>query len=197
MSKGILVVISGPSGTGKGTICGRILSEMDNIGFSTSMTTRQPRDGEVDGKDYYFVTKDQFEAAIENDEFLEHANVFGNYYGTLKAEVASKLDEGKDILLDIDVQGALNVMKAFPDQLFIFILPPSMEELRKRITGRGTDSDEEIERRLSQAESEMSMADEYDYQIVNDDLETAVKDVKKIIIERKEEQYHDVISSDR
>ena len=186
MSKGILVVISGPSGTGKGTICTRILDEMDNMEFSTSMTTRQPRDGETDGKDYFFVTKDQFEAAIDNDEFLEYAQVFGNYYGTPKQAVASKLEEGKDILLDIDVQGAMNVKRAFPDELFIFILPPSMEELRRRITGRGTDSEEAIERRLSQAESEMSLAEEYNYQIVNDDLETAVSEVKRIIRERKE-----------
>lgn len=181
MKKGILVVISGPSGTGKGSICSRILNEMENIEFSTSMTTRQPRKNEIDGKDYFFVSEDEFKKAIDEDEFLEYANVYGNYYGTPKSEVMKRLDAGKDILLDIDVQGAMNVMKKCPEGTFIFIKPPSMEELRRRLTHRGTDADDVIERRLGEAQQELSLADEYDHQVVNDDLDKAVSQVKEII----------------
>lgn len=182
MKEGNLVVISGPSGAGKGSISSRILKEMDNIEFSTSMTTREPRSGETDGKDYYFVTREEFRDAIAKDDFIEYAEVFGNYYGTPKKEVESRLKEGKNILLDIDVQGALNVMKSFPEGLFIFVLPPSLEELRNRIVHRGKDAPDVIERRLGQAESEMAHAGEYDYQVVNDDLDEAVETIKKIII---------------
>lgn len=182
MKEGNLVVISGPSGAGKGSISSRILKEMDNIEFSTSMTTRKPRSGEEDGKDYYFVTREEFQDAIAKGDFIEYAEVFGNYYGTPKKEVESRLKEGKNILLDIDVQGALNVMKSFPEGLFIFVLPPSLEELRHRIVHRGKDEPDVIERRLGQAESEIAQADKYDYQIVNDDLDDAVEKIKKIII---------------
>jgi guanylate kinase len=188
MKKGILVVISGPSGTGKGTICNRILSEMDNIEFSTSMTTRDPREGEIDGVHYFFVTKDEFEKAISEDAFVEYADVYGNYYGTLRKEVNARLDSGTDVLLDIDVQGAMNVMKDYPKETFIFIRPPSLEELEKRLKGRGTDSAEVISRRLSEAEHEISLADEYGYQVVNDDLDEAVAEVKKIICEEHDKK---------
>ncbi len=196
MKNGILVVISGPSGAGKGTIVGRILKELDNIGFSTSMTTRNPREGEVDGQDYFFVTEEEFKKAIEEDAFVEYANVHGNYYGTPKSEVASRLGRGMNVLLDIDVQGAMNVKKQMPEGVFIFISPPSMEELRARLEGRGKDSTEDIERRLKNAEGEMKLIDEYDYHVVNDDLDTAVKKVKEIIIkeEIKEGSSHDAIS---
>ena len=192
MKNGILVVISGPSGAGKGTIVGRILKELDNIGFSTSMTTRSPREGEVEGRDYFFVTEEEFKKAIEEDAFVEYANVHGNYYGTPKSEVASRLGRGMNVLLDIDVQGAMNVKKQMPEGVFIFISPPSMEELRARLEGRGKDSTEDIERRLKNAEGEMKLIDEYDYHVVNDDLDTAVKKVKEIII--KEGSSHDAIS---
>ena len=192
MKNGILVVISGPSGAGKGTIVGRILTELDNIGFSTSMTTRGPREGEVDGRDYFFVTEEEFKKAIEEDAFVEYANVHGNYYGTPKSEVASRLEQGMNVLLDIDVQGAMNVKKQMPEGVFIFISPPSMEELRARLEGRGKDSAEDIERRLKNAEGEMKLIGEYDYHVVNDDLDTAVKEVKEIII--KEGSSHDAIS---
>ena len=192
MKSGILVVISGPSGAGKGTIVGRILTELDNIGFSTSMTTRSPREGEVDGRDYFFVTEEEFKKAIEEDAFVEYANVHGNYYGTPKSEVASRLEQGMNVLLDIDVQGAMNVKKQMPGGVFIFISPPSMEELRARLEGRGKDSAEDIERRLKNAEGEMKLIGEYDYHVVNDDLDTAVKEVKEIII--KEGSSHDAIS---
>ncbi|MBQ9179730.1 MAG: guanylate kinase [Firmicutes bacterium] len=196
MKNGILVVISGPSGAGKGTIVGRILKELDNIGFSTSMTTRSPREGEVDGRDYFFVTEEEFKKAIDEDAFVEYANVHGNYYGTPKSEVASRLERGMNVLLDIDVQGAMNVKKQMPEGVFIFISPPSMEELRARLEGRGKDSAEDIERRLKNAEGEMKLIGEYDYHVVNDDLDTAVEEVKEIIIkeEIKEGSSHDAIS---
>ncbi len=178
---GKLFIISGPSGTGKGTICKRLIDETD-VEISVSMTTRHPREGEVDGKSYYFTSKEQFQQAIENDGFLEWAEVYGNYYGTPKAKVEEKLAAGTDVLLEIDIQGALNVKEAYPNGIFIFILPPSMAELRKRITGRGTDSEESINLRLSQTLKEVSYIDKYDYCVVNGELDEAVARVKSIVI---------------
>jgi len=178
---GKLFIISGPSGTGKGTICKRLIDETD-VEISVSMTTRHPREGEVDGKSYYFTSKEEFQQAIENDGFLEWAEVYGNYYGTPKAKVEEKLAAGIDVLLEIDIQGALNVKEAYPNGIFIFILPPSMAELRKRITGRGTDSEESINLRLSQTLKEVSYIDKYDYCVVNGELDEAVARVKSIVI---------------
>ncbi len=177
MAKGKLFVISGPSGTGKGTIVKRILASEERAQLSISMTSRQPRVGEVDGKDYFFVTPQAFEEGIAKGDLLEHANVFGNYYGTPRHYVEQSLEEGVDVILEIDVQGAMKVKEKMPDAVMIFLLPPSMTELRQRLEGRGTDSQEVIERRLQEASNEMAMAIHYDYTIINDDLETAVQEV--------------------
>ncbi|MBR2000840.1 MAG: guanylate kinase [Firmicutes bacterium] len=180
MGKGLLYVISGPSGAGKGTICKRVLDELD-IDLSISMTTRKPREGEVHGVNYYFVTKEEFQERIAEDGFFEYAQVYENYYGTPKQMVMEQLAKGRDVLLEIDTQGALNVKKAYPEGVAIFLLPPSLEELRKRLTGRGTETPEAIELRLSKTLNEISCMTEYDYCVVNDDLEVAVDQVVSIM----------------
>lgn len=179
-NKGKLYVISGPSGTGKGTICTEILKEIGNE-FSVSMTTRSPRPGEVHGKDYFFVTKEEFETSIAEGGFLEYATVFDNYYGTPKEMVMNRLDRGYNVILDIDVQGGLQVKKAMPEAVLIFLLPPSLEVLRSRLEGRGTESREEIEKRLGQAVNEIRLLGEYDYFIVNDVLEESVQTLQSIM----------------
>ena len=180
-NKGKLYVISGPSGTGKGTICAAILKEIGNE-FSVSMTTRSPRPGEVHGKEYYFVTKEEFEANIAAGGFLEYATVFDNYYGTPKEMVINRLERGCNVILDIDVQGGLNVKKAMPEAVLIFILPPSLEVLRSRLEGRGTESREDVEKRLGQAVNEIKLIGEYDYSIVYDVLEESVQTIKSFML---------------
>lgn len=178
---GKLFIISGPSGAGKGTICERLVNET-KVEVSVSMTTRGPRTGEVDGKNYYFTTKEDFLKKIEEDGFLEYAEVYGNYYGTPKAKVEEKLAAGIDVVLEIDIQGALNVKEAYPNGIFIFILPPSMAILRKRLTGRGTETEDAINLRLSQTLKEISYIDKYDYCVVNGELDEAVARVKAIVM---------------
>ena len=177
---GKLFVLSGPSGAGKGTICNQLLKETD-IALSVSMTTRNPRQGEIDGISYYFVTEEAFLKNIAEDGFLEYAQVYGNYYGTPKEPVLRQLAAGTDVILEIDMQGALKVKENFPDGVFLFILPPSMAELRKRLTGRGTENSEAIEMRLGETLKELSYIDKYDYCVVNGKLEEAVARVKAII----------------
>lgn len=182
-TKGKLFVISGPSGAGKGTICNALMAEAspDELCLSISVTTRDPRNGEEDGVNYYFITEDEFQDLLEKDGLLEFAEVYGHHYGTPKAKVIEKLNKGIDVILEIEMQGALKIKKAYPDGVFIFILPPSMTELRKRITGRGTETKEAIDYRLSQALSEIAYIDKYDYAVVNGKLEEAVERVKAII----------------
>lgn len=181
MSIGKLFVVSGPSGTGKGTICKQLFEDRPNMISSVSMTTRNPREGEVDGINYFFVSKDEFENKIENDGLLEYARVFENYYGTPRKFVMDTLEKGNDVLLEIDVQGAMQVKEKYQDAIMVFIMPPSLEELKNRIVGRGTETEESIKRRLGEALNEIHMADKYDYMVVNDDLAEAVADFEKIV----------------
>ena len=183
-TKGQLLVVSGPSGAGKGTIC-KALIEKNPIWISTSCTTRKPRAGEVDGINYFFIEREEFLKRIDNDEFLEYAEVYGNFYGTPRSEVLRLLDEGKDVILEIDIQGALKIKSSYPEGVFIFIMPPSMEELRNRITNRGSETPESLKTRLEAAYDEISFASKYDYAVVNDEVDKAVKKIESIIIAEK------------
>ena len=179
-SKGRLFVISGPSGTGKGTICREILKDIRNE-FSVSMTTREPREGEEHGREYFFVSHEEFIENINRNNFLEYATVFDNYYGTPKDIVLKKLEKGRNVILDIDVQGGLQVKEAMPEAVLIFLLPPSLATLRSRLENRGTETPEKIEKRLNKALDEIKFIGEYDYMVVNDVREDAVSDVRSIM----------------
>ncbi|ASS41759.1 guanylate kinase [Eubacterium minutum ATCC 700079] len=181
---GKLFIVSGPSGAGKGTICKRLIEESDpgRIELSVSMTTRKARVGEEEGRSYYFVSRERFLQEVKNDGFIEYAEVYENYYGTPKEKVLDKLSQGVDIVLEIDIQGAMKVKEAYPEGVFIFILPPSMSILRKRLTGRGTDSLKTIDMRLAHTLDELSYIEEYDYVVVNGELEEAVSRVKAIVV---------------
>ena len=180
--KGKLIVISGPSGAGKSTVVFKAIEGREDVCFSTSVTTRKPRPGEVDGREYFFVDPDRFKEMVENDELLEHAEYVANSYGTPRAYVEEKLETGVNVLLDIEVQGARQVHEKMPDAVKIFIIPPSLETLEKRLKGRGTDTERAIEARLIRARQEYQEADFYDYLIINDDADKAAKELSAIIL---------------
>ncbi len=179
---GILFVISAPSGAGKSTLCKRLLSEVSGIEFSVSFTTRAPRSGEVHGRDYFFITREEFMAMVNRGDFLEYAEVHGNLYGTSKSFVEEKLRKGMDLILDIDVQGAKQVFSKMKECVGIFIFPPSIEELRKRLIKRGTDPEDVIEKRLKAARWEIAQSHMYHYWILNDDLEEAYQQLKGVVL---------------
>ncbi|ACK71821.1 Guanylate kinase [Gloeothece citriformis PCC 7424] len=187
---GRLIVITGPSGVGKGTLVRLLLTRHPEWYLSVSATTRDPRRGEIDGKDYYFLTKTQFESMIEGGDFLEWAEYAGNYYGTPRTQVEEHLNQGHSVVLEIEVLGARQIKETFPDALRIFILPPSMTELENRLRKRAKDSQAVIELRLKRAEEEIATSQEFDWQIVNEHLETALEDIESIILSTVDYQNH-------
>lgn len=186
--KGKVVVVSGPSGVGKSTICKEIVERLDNVYLSVSMTTRPKSETEVDGRDYWFVSEKQFRERIDKGMFLEHARVFGHFYGTPKDKVAEALDEGKIVILEIDVQGARQTKRVFPDTVMIFILPPSAKTLAERLNHRGRDTADAAEIRLNGASDEIAAAwQDYKHMVINEDLEQAVSECVQIITDKKKE----------
>lgn len=179
--KGILIVVSGFSGAGKGTLMKKLLGEYDNYALSISATTRNPRVGEVDGREYFFKTTEEFEEMIAGDNLIEYARYVDNYYGTPKKYVMEQLEAGKDVVLEIEIQGALKIKENYPDALLLFVTPPSAEELKARLVGRGTESMDVIESRMKRAVEEAEGMDKYDYLVVNDDLDVCVKEMHQII----------------
>ncbi len=193
--RGLLIVISSPSGCGKGTVIKELLNVNKNLWLSVSCTSREKRVGEVDGVDYYFLSKDEFLNRIDNNEMLEYAEYVGNYYGTPKDKIKEKLDDGKDVILEIEIQGALKIKEMLPETIFIFILPPSMQELKKRLTGRGTENEDKINKRFKQAYTEINEYSKYNYVVVNDKIKNATLKINSIItsercrVDRIEEVY--------
>ena len=179
-NKGLLIVISGPSGAGKGTVCKELMKKY-NYNISISATTRSPREGEVDGVNYHFLDKKSFEEKLSRDEFLEYAQVYGNYYGTLKKGVEDELNKGNNIILEIDIQGTLQVQKVYKNAVYIFLLPPSINELKNRILKRGSETESSFNLRFSSVGEELKYMNSYDYAVINDDLDSAVEKVHSII----------------
>lgn len=184
--KGVLVVVSAPSGVGKSTILGRLRETREKLCFSVSATTRAPREGERNGVEYEFVSRERFDEMAANGEFLEHADYVENCYGTPRAPVEQKLSEGWDVYLDIEVRGAMQVRKNCPEALLIFVMPPSMEELKRRLEGRGTEAPEVVEKRLREAEREMAERDKYDFVVVNDEVDRAAAEISRLIDAHRE-----------
>lgn len=185
MSRGKIIILSGPSGVGKGTIVKQLLARYPHLTLSVSATTRAPREGEVDGREYYFITKDDFEARIAQGQMLEYARYVDNYYGTPAAPVRDRLEQGLGVILEIEVQGAAQVMSRVEDVVSIFILPPDRQALIDRLHGRGTEAEDVIQKRVAMALQELDTADRYAYRVVNDDLETAVNEVAAILAKEK------------
>lgn len=179
--KGLLIVLSGPSGVGKGTVCGALREQDTDIKYSVSATTRSPREGETDGVSYFFKSKQEFERMIQDGEMLEYAQYVSNYYGTPRAYVEDMIARGHDVILEIEVQGALQVKETFPEGVFIFLMPPSLNELRSRIEGRGTESGDLIDSRMTVAKDEIILMDKYDYVVENDQVHLAVERIKSIV----------------
>ena len=182
----MLIVISGPSGVGKGSICKQIIARDPSLAFSISATTRPPRPGEEDGKSYFFLTEEAFDELLAQDAFLEHALVHGRRYGTLRPQVEALLTEGRSVVLDIDVQGAENVMRLYPDCVSVFVYPPSFAELENRLRKRGTETEEQITLRLANAREEMKRLPSYRYAVLNDSLEEAIADTQKILFAERQ-----------
>jgi len=185
MEKGLLFVVSAPAGCGKDTILEQLFKCTENVGYSVSATSRAPREGEIDGVHYHFRTREQFEQMINNNEVLEYTEYCGNYYGTPKKAVEDMLSAGKDVILKIEVEGAMNIKRLFPECCLVFILPPSMKELERRLRKRGTETEEKIVERTAQARQELKFAESYDYLIVNGELQKAVDDLKAVICAEK------------
>ena len=184
MKKGLLIVFSGVSGVGKGTLLDRLMPmEELNLAYSVSMTTRAPREGEVEGEDYFFVTKKRFVEAIKNDELLEHARFVGNDYGTPAKYVEEQRNLGKNVILEIEIRGAKQIMEKCPDALSIYIVPPSLEELERRLRARGTEDDETIMKRIAKAKKELKDTEFYEHVVCNDDLDVAVEEIRQIILD--------------
>ena len=180
-NEGILIVVSGFSGAGKGTLMKRLVQEYDGYALSISATTREPRPGEKDGREYFFLSREQFEKRIADHALIEHAEYCGNYYGTPRDYVEKMLSEGRDVILEIEIQGALKIKKQYPTALLVFVSTPSAQELRRRLSGRGTETEEVIDKRLRRAAQEAEGIEEYDYLVINDDLETCVRQLHEII----------------
>lgn len=185
IEKGRLIVVSGPSGAGKSTVVFKAINGRDKMCFSTSVTSRKPRPGEVDGREYFFIDAENFEQMVRNDELLEHAVYVGNYYGTPRKFVEDKLADGDSVFLDIEVQGARQVKEKMPDAIMIFLIPPSLGELKKRLESRGTETEETIKGRLARAREEYAEADFYDYIVVNDDIDAAANELLSILTAEK------------
>jgi len=181
LGKGLLIVISGPSGAGKGTVCKKLISTTENIVESISVTTRKPRKKEVEGVNYFFKTKDEFQEMIDDNDLIEYAYVFENYYGTPKKYVLDTLKSGRDVVLEIEILGARQVRESYRDAIFVFIVPPSIGELEERLRGRGTESEEKIKKRLARSIKELTASNAYDYVVINDDIDIAAREIKDIL----------------